>query len=762
MKNLTRREFIRIAGLMGGVSLFAGCQLLKQEAPVPEYITGAPAVDPLETLLGVENVNTVCGLCPGNCGIRCRVAQGALVKIGGNPFSPIASADPLPFDTPLEKTLVRGASVCAIGGSGIQALYDPFRVAKPLKRVGPRGSGKWQALSWQQAVTEIVHGGDLFGEGPVAGLQALKDSASGPAILAGGADWGATVFLKQFAAAFPGTTLLQDRQSLLSEIAIAATDAIFGPGGGPVDADYRTARCVVAFGDAPLDSGVPLVSLARTIAASREGGAGFTWVVVDPRLSTSAGKADFWLPVKPGLDLDLVLGIMRALADAHGDTADFPDAALKNAVMSRSLDQYAESCGIPTDTLRKIASALATEGPRAAAIPGRGVLSQPDGLETAKAVLMLNRIVGSVPGSGGLLRRNDGFLADAERKILNGVSVRTTPFEANSAVQALILWQADPVYDDPRLEDSYFAQHETVPLVVAIDRTITETSALADYILPDTTYLERWDICASPPSVAAPGVGVRSPVVGAFDSATGTYVPVVPGTLPMEEILGHLAVELGLTGFQRDPNGKPPTAWDFYRRSLAVVLDSMQAAGFAVTGSEQFIAQVVQRGGFFSAVQGPGMPPQRPHAGPSRPIEIKTPPAAVPVAPDELALFTYALPFHRSPGSGLNSWLLEVLPENRVMINTADARRLGIENLDMVSLETRDGKMRVQCKAQVIPGIRPGTVALARGFGYTQSGAKAYLIDAAQNPADKTRAAGVNPAVLMIEAPPNIIRIRRA
>jgi len=142
MKNLTRREFIRIAGLMGGVSLFAGCQLLKQDAPVPEYITGAPAVDPLETLLGVENVQSVCGLCAGNCGIRCRVAQGALVKIGGNPFNPIAAAEPLPFDTPLDKSLTHGGSVCAIGGSGIQTLYDPFRVAKPLKRVGPRGSGK--------------------------------------------------------------------------------------------------------------------------------------------------------------------------------------------------------------------------------------------------------------------------------------------------------------------------------------------------------------------------------------------------------------------------------------------------------------------------------------------------------------------------------------------------------------------------------------------------------------------------------------------
>lgn len=761
MKNPTRREFIRIAGLLGGVSLFAGCQFLKQDTPAPTYISGAPAVDPLETVLGVENVQSVCGLCPGNCGIRCRVAQGTLVKIGGNPFNPISTADPLPFDTPLDKAVTRGASICAIGGSGIQTLYDPFRVAKPLKRVGPRGSGKWQALSWEQAVAEIVHGGDLFGEGAIAGLKALKESTSGPAILAGGADWGSAMFLKRFAAAFPGATLLENREASLRDMARAAADAVFGPGGGPVDADYRTARFVIGFGDVPLDSGVPLVSLARTIAAARVSGTGFSWAVVDPRLSTSASKADFWIPVMPGKDMDLVLGIMRGLADHSADTATLLAPALRAAVMGRSLDRHAENCCIPPDVIRKMAGLLAAEGPRAAAIPGRGVLSQPNGLETVKAVLTLNRLVGSVPGSGGLTRRDDAFLAGAEKKLLQTTAVAAKPFDASTSTGALVLWQADPVYDDPHSADRYFLKKDKVPLFVAIDRTITETSALADYILPDTTYLERWDICASPPSVTARGIGVRAPVVGAFDRESAAYVPVVAGTRPMEEILGHIAVELGLTGFQRDPAGKLPTAWHFHRRSLEAVLKSMQAAGFAVTDSPEHLTQVVQRGGLFAGDSARTFSFQRSDPRPAAPVEIKSLPEAGPVGRDELVLFTYSLPFHRSPGAGLNSWLLEVLPENRVLINSADARRLGIVNLDVVSLETLDGKTSVHCKAQVIPGIRPGTVALARGFGYKQSGAHAYLIDAERAAADKTRGGGCNPALLMSEAPRNTIRVRK-
>lgn len=203
MKDYTRREFIRLATLMGGVSLFAGCTLLGASESVPKYSEGAPGVDPLENTIGVRNVYTVCGACPGNCGICCRVAEGMLAKIGGNPYNPIAASPVLPFDTPLQDAAIRSASVCAIGGSGIQSLYNPFRVAKPLKRVGPRGSGKWVGISWDQAIQEILDGGDLFGEGKIFGLREIKRSGQRTGFLAGRADWGSLHFIRSFVDAFP-------------------------------------------------------------------------------------------------------------------------------------------------------------------------------------------------------------------------------------------------------------------------------------------------------------------------------------------------------------------------------------------------------------------------------------------------------------------------------------------------------------------------------------------------------------------------------
>jgi anaerobic selenocysteine-containing dehydrogenase len=120
-------------------------------------------------------------------------------------------------------------------------------------------------------------------------------------------------------------------------------------------------------------------------------------------------------------------------------------------------------------------------------------------------------------------------------------------------------------------------------------------------------------------------------------------------------------------------------------------------------------------------------------------------------------MITYSLPFHRSPRAGLNSWLLEVLPENRVMINSSDAAKLKIKSRDRIVVESLDEKTRVQCTAQVVPGLRPGVVAVAWGFGYTQAGVKPRIIDGKPGEVDKTRGTGINPAQLTAQ---RLIRVK--
>jgi anaerobic selenocysteine-containing dehydrogenase len=629
--------------------------------------------------------------------------------------------------------------------------------------VGPRGSGKWAAVSWEQAIKEILEGGNLFGEGIVPGLKSLKDGGSGLSILTGRVDWGASTFLNRFAAAFPGAALLKDKSSSAEDTAAMIADSVFGYGSGPVAPDYQSVRTLISFGDAPLDSGVPLVSIARELANARVDERGLQWAVVDPRLSTSASKSDLWVPVIPGKDLELALGIMRSITDRY-PTFQVPVGTLKQSVSAGSLAQFADHCGVPATVINRMADMLVQGGKRSAVIPGRGIFFGENGTEAGAAVLALNAMVGSVPGSGGLSRRNDPYLADTFKKISGGREYKADASPA--ATKAMILWQADPVYDDPTAVPALLSNRSDLPLLVAIDRQITETSALADYILPDTTYLERWDVCVPPASVTVPGAGLRRPAVGSMDEKTGQYFPIVAENRVMEDILLDVAKKLQLPGFgdTASMSSKPVnTAWDYYKALFAALLQSMKDSGFAVS-PDRDLTTVMEQGGLFSAdVKIPEKKSENIAIGKTAywPAK-KSIPVAVPQKDDELLLISYTLPFHRSPDSGVNSWLLEVLPQNALLINSADARKLGLRQGDAIMIESSDGKVHAQGKAQILGGIRPGVVALARGFGYRQAGAARQLIGNTAISPDKTRSAGINVAALAWESGPIRVRVKKA
>jgi anaerobic selenocysteine-containing dehydrogenase len=746
MTNLSRRQFLRWASVMGGATLFAGCQFLGEASPVPQYISGAPASDPTESMEGVSTVYSVCGLCAGNCGIACRIAQGMLVKIGGNPFNPVSSGKLISLQEDGKKPIPT-VSVCAIGSSGVQTLYDPYRVAKPLKRVGPRGSGKWAAVSWEQAYAEIINGGDIFGESKISGLKGAKLGGNGLGILVGQADLGAESFLKRFANSFGAARLLRDRSAALEDRARSAAQKVFGAVSGAVSPDYANASALISFGDAPLDSGVPLVSTAREITDARFGRNCLKWAVVDPRLSVSASKSDMWVPCLPGRDMALAMGIMRSMVDRYPSIKEIPIADLKTQVSARTVEQRASESGVDASLIHRLADLMIQGGKKSAAIPGRGILSQPQGEDTAAAILTLNLLVGSVPGSGGLIAKNDGFLEAGLVKSEGENRAGRTAEAENPAV--MMTWRTDPVYSDPTLADT-LRDSKRIPLLVSIDTNITETSSLADYILPDTTYLERFDICSVPTSSAYAGVGIRRPVVGVPDPA-GAYFPILTETKIMEDILIGFGAKLGLPGFAPEDKGSSEglkTAWDFYKSAFTALLEQMRKDGFSVDASNAGLTKLIDRGGYFQDIQPRAS--AKPQTSPVKywPGTKATDKQEAP-SPDELVLITFEQPFHRSPSSGVNSWLMEVLPENRLLINNSDARKIGIKQGDLVKVENRSLKKTIQLKALVVPGIRPGVAAVARGFGYKQNGASAQVIAGATVLADETRGAGINTAALL-------------
>jgi anaerobic selenocysteine-containing dehydrogenase len=183
--NLSRRGFLAKGALLGGGMIGVlgengkaadnGEGILKNGRPDVSY-----------DLADAENIlYSVCLNCNTGCGIKCKIQDGILAKIDGSPYNPMTLVPHLPMTTSPDEAAKIDAGLCPKGQAGVQILYDPYRIRKVLKRAGKRGENRWTAISFDQAVTEIVEGGTLFATVPgeenrkVEGLKsimALKDA----------------------------------------------------------------------------------------------------------------------------------------------------------------------------------------------------------------------------------------------------------------------------------------------------------------------------------------------------------------------------------------------------------------------------------------------------------------------------------------------------------------------------------------------------------------------------------------------------------
>lgn len=162
-----RRNFLKVGMALAGAA--AADPVFRAGPSGPGAAMGAPLLvtgeNPPDKVEGAANViYSVCQMCHSRCGIRAKVVDGVLLKIDGNPWHPnqrdvdennnadrlaYRAGEPASFYDELGR-------VCLKGQAGVQTVYDPYRIQKPLKRAGPRGSGKWQTISWDQAFSEIA------------------------------------------------------------------------------------------------------------------------------------------------------------------------------------------------------------------------------------------------------------------------------------------------------------------------------------------------------------------------------------------------------------------------------------------------------------------------------------------------------------------------------------------------------------------------------------------------------------------------------
>ncbi len=170
---LSRRDFIKFSAIAGGATaaFLGGLPGFSQLAQIRAQSDNG-RYD--YTLLNPENqLYSVCLQCNTGCGIKVKLLDGVAVKIEGNPYSPMTMYPHVDYTTPVTEMAAVEGGICPKGQSGLQTVYDPYRLVSVIKRKPgtPRGGGEWETISFEQAIQEIVEGGDLFGEGHVPGLR---------------------------------------------------------------------------------------------------------------------------------------------------------------------------------------------------------------------------------------------------------------------------------------------------------------------------------------------------------------------------------------------------------------------------------------------------------------------------------------------------------------------------------------------------------------------------------------------------------------
>ncbi len=169
---VTRRTALKMGAGTGGAALLgpAGLQILNLIGETGE------AASPYELARPENIVPALCLQCNTQCTLKVKIQNGLAVKLDGNAYSPLNLQPQLGYDTSLADAAKVDGAICSKGQAGIQTQYDPYRLRKVLKRAGPRGSGKWKTISFDQAVAEIVDGGKLFADaGEARDVAGFKD-----------------------------------------------------------------------------------------------------------------------------------------------------------------------------------------------------------------------------------------------------------------------------------------------------------------------------------------------------------------------------------------------------------------------------------------------------------------------------------------------------------------------------------------------------------------------------------------------------------
>jgi anaerobic selenocysteine-containing dehydrogenase len=781
----SRRDFLKLGAATATVAVAGGAALTAAD----ELLKGGKDFSP-DTGAERKAIPSACWACVTRCPMVGYVEDGRLVKIG-----------------PQMNSIRTEGHLCAKGQAGVNQVYDPDRVLYPLKRVGARGEGKWKRISWDEALDEVA-----------GRLKKLRDEGHPEKLMFhyGRMKASSSKLIKSVFLAAYGTKTIGNHTSICEGGKWTAQELTWGSHYDNWDIDNT--MFILNFGSNCLETHTNHTPIAERVARAlvdRQ----VRMVTFDVRLSNTAAKSAEWIPIRPGTDGAVALAMCNVIMSAElyrgaGEaflkyckvTAD-PDASVeeKVAALKAHLAQYTPEwaekvSGVPAGKIRALAVEFAWHKP-ACLVSYRGAVAHYNGNDQERAIQMLAAITGNIDNPGGRCKAVGAKWKypkgpkdkpkGKKLKIVDGFpgQVAFPTHHVNHQVLKMIkdgsagrpeiyMWYCyTPVYSNGDVQENIdvLKDESMIPYTVCSNPFYDESAALADIILPDATYLERWDWedMVSPKQV--PEYYIRQPMVKPLGEARdfadvccelAERMGFPLGFSSKEEFVKESCEEtpdvkkaggfeyMKAHGVWHDPNAKPKyftykkevkpeklaadsvifdeatgVYWNWHK-SKAKSEEEAKEKGYAHTKNAYkgyvgqkigynvyagFKPDKVNKSGYFeiysSLMEEKGFPP----------LPTYTPiPEHEAMTADDLILTTYKVNVQTHSRTQNCKWLTEIYHDNPAWINPETAKARGIADGDPIRIKTKVGEL--ETRARVTPAVVPGVVAVSFHCGHWEYG----------------------------------------
>lgn len=699
MNTLSRRKFLKITGATIG----AAAALTGTASMVFKSVNKFDEAK----IKGIQKIPTYCDICFWKCCAIAYLKDGNLWKVEGNPLDPLS----------------RGR-LCPRGTGGIGAHYDPDRLKSPLIRKSLRGKEEWVKVTWDEAFDYIADK-----------MNKIK-TQYGPESIALFSHGIGGNFFKHTLKAFGTPNISAPSFAQCRGPRDVGFMLTFGEDvSSPERTDIKNAKCIVLIGS-HLGENMHNTQVQEFSEAIENGA---SVIVVDPRYSVAASKAKYYLPIKPGTDLALLLTWMNIIVKEILYDKDFVSRygfgfEQFKAEISHYTPEWAYvETGIDPELIISTAHEIARYRPASLINPGRHATWYGDDTQRSRAIALLNALMGNWGTKGGFYTPVSMDIPDypyppypnsskekvdnpdkkypfAHETITNGIREATITGKPYP-VKGWFVYATNLIHALPNEEETINAI-QNLDLMVVVDVIPSEIAGWADVVLPESIYLERYDDI-NVEWFREPFLSLRQPVVESPHDQK-----------PNWWMAKKLAERLGLQDYY---------PWNHIEEYIE---HRINAAGYSL---EQLKKDGIIRGSKQPIFTEEGAPLEFPtpsgkiefyslqlaHAG-FDPVPKYTKPQEPP--PGYFRLLYGRAPVHSFGRTQSNRVLMDMMDENEIWINSDVANRYGLKSGDYIKLKNTDGVISNKIKVKATERIRTDCVYMVHGFGHNSKMLKgAYM-----------------------------------